>query len=70
MAILDLHGFKHEDVPREVIRFVEDSWDCGDETEIITGHSIVMKSIVIEVLEEYKLEYEDGFYPASIRVYM
>ena len=70
MARLDLHGIKHEDVHREVIRFVEDSWDCGDGATIITGHSGVMKDIVIEVLEEYKLEYEAGFYPASIKVYM
>ena len=70
MSRLDLHGFKHEDVPREVIRFVEDSWDCGDETTIVTGHSGRMKDIVIEVLEEYGLEYEAGFFPTSIKVFM
>ena len=70
MVKLDLHGFKHEDVPREVIHFVEDSWDCGDEIEVTTGHSGRMKSIVIEVLEEYKLEYEAGFYSTSIKIFM
>ena len=70
MTLLDLHGVKHGDVSREVIRFIEDSWDSGDEAEIITGHSPIMKGIVVEVLDEYNLEYEAGFFPAVIKVFM
>ena len=70
MARLDLHGIKHEDVPRKVIHFVEDSWDSGDEVEIVTGHSGTMRDIVIKVLDEYSLEYENVFYPPSIKVFM
>lgn len=70
MIKLDLHGFKHEDVPREVIHFVEDNWNNGDEVEIVTGHSKTMKNVVVEVLKEYKLEYGTGFYPTSIKVFM
>ena len=54
---LDLHGVKHEDVRREVIRYIEDNWDSGDMVEIITGHSEKMKGIVFKVLMEYKLNY-------------
>lgn len=58
---LDLHGVKHQDVRAMVIRFVEKYWDTGTEIEIITGHSERMKSIVKDVLDEYKLEYSDEF---------
>lgn len=57
---LDLHGIKHEDVNSKVIRFIEKNWDSGNELEIITGHSTKMKSIVIDILDEYKLEYNIG----------
>jgi DNA-nicking Smr family endonuclease len=57
---LDLHGIKHEDVRSKLIRFIEDLWQTDTAVEIITGHSPEMKSIVIEVLREYKLEYNDG----------
>ena len=42
------------------IRFVEDNWGSGEEAEIITGNSLQMKAIVINVLKEYKLEYSFG----------
>jgi len=57
---LDLHGIRHIDAKREVIRFIEDNWRSGDEIEIITGHSAVMKGIVINILDEYKLSYNVG----------
>lgn len=57
---LDLHGVRHIDVRSKVIRFVEDFWGRGINVEIITGNSIEMKKLVIEVLEEYHLEYFDG----------
>lgn len=61
MDKLDLHGIKHQDVRSMAIRFVEKYWDTDTEVEIITGHSERMKSIVKEVLDEYKLEYRDEF---------
>jgi hypothetical protein len=57
---LDLHGVRHIDVRSKVIRFIEDLWGKNVSAEIITGNSNEMKKLVIEVLEEYKLEYFDG----------
>ena len=57
---LDLHRTRHEDVNSEVIRFIEKYWNFDKELEIITGHSDRMKDLVIEVLEEYKLEWQIG----------
>ena len=57
---LDLHGTKHEDVRRKVIKFVEKYWGTHDDVEIITGHSSRMKNLVIDVLDEYELIYTTG----------
>ena len=57
---LDLHGVRHIDVRSKVIRFIEDLWGKGINVEIITGNSVEMKKLVIEVLNEYNLEYFDG----------
>ena len=62
VEILDLHGVRHADVEREVIRFIEANWNSGNELKIITGHSPVMQKIVIGVLEDYKLDYRIGNY--------
>jgi DNA-nicking Smr family endonuclease len=58
MKRLDLHGLRHEEARRAVIRFTEDNWNTGEEVQIITGHSARMKSIVVGVLDEYKLNYQ------------
>ena len=58
MKKLDLHRIRHDDARTMVIRFVEDNWGSGEEAEIITGNSTRMKSIVIDVLDEYKLSYQ------------
>jgi hypothetical protein len=58
MESLDLHGTKHEDVRRKVIRLIEDNWDSGEVVEITTGHSKKMKRLVIEVVDEYSLPYK------------
>jgi len=52
---LDLHGVKHQDVKPIVIRFIEENWSSGNRGSIVTGHSEKMKTLVIEVLDEYKL---------------
>lgn len=60
MKQLDLHGTRHGDVRRKVIRFVEDNWGDRDDAEIVTGHSRRMKDLVIDVLDEYGLIYATG----------
>jgi len=57
---LDLHRMLHRDVRRTVIRFIEEHWGKQTELEIVTGNSAKMKSIVIDVLDEYKLDYQIG----------
>ena len=66
---VDLHGVRHDRARHFVIRAVEDKWDSGEELIIVTGHSPKMKSIVKEILEEYKLDYTEGdlFNPGYIR---
>ena len=53
---LDLHGIRHEDVNRVVENFV-----LLNETplNIITGNSIMMRELVVEVLERHKFVYEN-----------
>ena len=58
MIKLDLHGVKHEDAANEIKRFLEDNWDCGQMVEIVTGHSSIMKNIVLEVTSDYNLYVE------------
>lgn len=71
---LDLHGIKHEFVRSEVICFVEKYLYSADDLYIVTGHSQVMKDIVTEVLDEYKLDYKEGGYmgvnSGYIKVYL
>jgi DNA-nicking Smr family endonuclease len=55
---LDLHGIKHEDAKQDVVNFVEDHWDMDVELTIITGNSIIMKGIAMNVLEEYDMPYQ------------
>ena len=57
---LDLHGTRYDSAESKIIRFIEDNWDANSDLEIITGHSKEMKSIVIEILNEYKLKYRIG----------
>ncbi len=57
---LDLHGIRHADVKQLVIHFIEDNWGSEEDFEIVTGHSANMKSIVLNVLDEYKLPYTVG----------
>ena len=59
MEELDLHGIKHENVKQLVIRKVEELCGTDSELEIITGHSPRMKTLVKEVLDEYKLDYRE-----------
>lgn len=49
---LDLHGIRHEKVYDIVEEFV--CMNCGT-LKIITGNSVIMKSIVEDVLRKYGL---------------
>ena len=60
MEKLDLHRIKHSEVKRKVIHFIEDSWGSGKEAEIVTGNSDIMRGIVINILDEYGLNYQIG----------
>jgi len=60
MIKLDLHGIRHEDVKRKVIKFIEDNWMSGKLVRIITGHSNKMKKLVGEILDEYDLDWQIG----------
>ncbi len=60
MEKLDLHGIRHGLVGRAVIHFIEDNWSSGKTVEIVTGNSKTMKSLVIDILDEYKLDYRIG----------
>ena len=55
---LDLHGVRHEDARRSVIKFIENHWDDDSELEIITGNSLKMQGIVLNILDEYKMLYQ------------
>ncbi len=58
MKKLDLHRTLHEDAERKTINFLEENWASGEEVEIITGNSQIMKGLVINILDEYGLTYQ------------
>lgn len=60
MIKVDLHGIKHEDVSRILIRAIENNWGKDSCIEVITGNSSQMKDLVKSVALEYNLECEDG----------
>lgn len=62
MPKLDLHGVRHENVRNKVIRFIEKYWNSDIEVEIVTGNSPKMKSLVVEVLGEYRIDHRVGDY--------
>lgn len=55
---MNLHRVRHKNVRKKVIRFIEKHWASGSEARIITGNSSIMRNIVMEVLDEYKLCYQ------------
>ncbi|NOR60550.1 MAG: hypothetical protein GQ469_07975 [Methanosarcinales archaeon] len=60
MEKLDLHRTKHSEVERKVIRFIENNLGSGEEVEIVTGNSDRMRGLVINILNEYGLNYQIG----------
>ena len=72
---VDLHGHKHENVRNVVIRAIENHYlESEAVLDFISGHSPDMKSIVIEIINEYGLEFRIGDFSGVnqgfIRVYM
>ena len=55
---LDLHGVFHSEVFTTVDSFVNDCilYSNSEKIEIVTGYSKEMKSLVRDVLSDYKLE--------------
>jgi DNA-nicking Smr family endonuclease len=67
---IDLHGIKHEDVPRKLDVFF---WEmiCANKSqvEIITGISSKMKDIVIESCRDYGFSVNEMYFnPGSLIV--
>jgi|CryBogDrversion2_8_1035294.scaffolds.fasta_scaffold89830_1 hypothetical protein len=58
---LDLHGKSHYEVSRLLDEFIWNAMKSNlHDIEIVTGNSSRMKEFVIEVINEYQLEYEIG----------
>lgn len=60
MKEIDLHGIGHEQAKELLEITINKLWCINDELCIITGHSDQMKKIVIDILEDYKLDYTIG----------
>jgi len=58
MKKLDLHRTLHENAKRKTINFIEENWGSGEEVEIVTGNSQIMKGLVMNILDEYGLTYQ------------
>jgi DNA-nicking Smr family endonuclease len=58
--VLDLHGLKHEQVPRIVDKFIGDHIQLGTTSiSIITGHSLRMKEIVAHICKDYDIKFTE-----------
>jgi len=57
-VILDLHHWKHENVPNKVMDVIERSI-VGTMIVIITGNSPVMKTIVMNIINQYGLKHSE-----------
>lgn len=60
MEKLDLHGLTYDMSKSKTIRFIERYWDEDIQLEIVTGNSLIMREVVTDILDEYKLKYQIG----------
>ena len=62
MRKLDLHRMRYEDAKRAVEKLANSywAWATDEEGVIITGHSSNMRNMVVEILQEYEIEYYVG----------
>jgi len=70
MEKVDLHGVRHGEVSGLLIRKIEEFWNKDVELHIVTGYSEQMKEIVINILNEYKLDYQIGDFLKSNNGYI
>ena len=65
---LDLHGIKHEDVPRKLDVFFREMMKRDkNQVEVITGISSRMKEIVIENCKDYGFVVNEMYFnPGSL----
>ena len=62
MKTLDLHGYKHSEVPKLIDQFLWENMNKKTtEVEIITGISDQMKLIVIETVKDYEFTYNEAW---------
>jgi hypothetical protein len=61
MRELDLHGIKHKEVEGKLTRFIKETKSIRPAL-IITGNSIRMKKIAVDVIERYGLKYKHKDY--------
>ncbi len=52
MKVLDLHGYKHHEVPQAIHSFINSN--IGEEIKVIFGNSCRMRDIVLQTVEPYK----------------
>lgn len=58
---LDLHGVKHEDVQREIDKFIWGAMEKDvSQIEIVTGNSDIMKMVVTKCVKDYGLVCNEG----------
>ena len=65
---IDLHGIKHQDVPRKLdVFFWEMMQKNVTSVEVVTGISTKMKDIVIESCKDYGFEVNEMYFnPGSL----
>ena len=51
MKVLDLHGYRHHEVPNALHSFINSN--LGEELKIIFGNSPRMRDIVLKTVEPY-----------------
>ena len=56
---IDLHGVSHKDVSWKCHKFINDNWGSKKEGHIITGKSTGMKCLVLDVLKQYEIDFEE-----------
>mgnify|MGYP003154063080 CR=1 FL=1 len=54
MKVLDLHGYRHHEVPQVLHTFINSNF--GKELKVIFGNSEKMKEIVLETVEPYRFK--------------
>lgn len=66
MNEIDLHGLKHEDVPRTLDGFLWQNMQKKiKEVRVITGNSDEMKRIVRETISDYGFTSEEEYFNAG-----